>query len=53
MHTALTDDAWRAAAVAAGRRKVTAHYDTAAVAAQVKTIYEELIAERHPLRHSA
>lgn len=53
LHTALTDDAWRATVVAAGRRQVAAHYDTAAVAAQVKTIYEELIAERHPLRHSA
>lgn len=53
LHTALADDAWRAAVVAAGRRKVVARYDTAAVAAQVKTIYEELIAERHPLRHSA
>lgn len=53
LHTALVDDVWRTAVVAAGRRKVVAHYDTAAVAAQVKTIYEELIAERHPLRHSA
>ncbi len=53
LHTALTDDAWRTTAIAAGRRKVAAHYDTAAVAAQVKSVYEELIAERHPLRHSA
>lgn len=53
LHTALTDDAWRASAIAAGRHKVAAHYDTAAVAAQVKSVYEELIAERHPLRHSA
>lgn len=53
VQVALTDEKWRAATVAAGRHKVTAHYDTAAVAAQVKTVYEELIAERHPLRHSA
>jgi phosphatidylinositol alpha-mannosyltransferase len=53
LHTALTDESWRATAIAAGQRKVAAHYDTAAVAAQVKSVYEELIAERHPLRHSA
>lgn len=53
MHAVLTDEVWRATAIAAGRRKVAADYDTAAVAGRVKAIYEELIAERHPLRHSA
>lgn len=51
--TALHDDAWRRAVRAAGRRKVEAEFDTAVVAAQVKQVYDELIAERHALRHPA
>jgi glycosyltransferase involved in cell wall biosynthesis len=50
---AMNDEAWRAAVVAAGRRKVEAEYDTAVIAGQVKQVYDELIAERHPLRHTA
>lgn len=51
--TALDDEAWRAGVIAAGRRKVAADYDTAVIARQVKQVYEELIAERHALRHPA
>lgn len=51
--TALHDDAWRARVTAAGRRKVAAEYDAAVIAAQVKQVYDELIGERHALRHPA
>jgi starch synthase len=53
LHHALGNETWRAGVIAAGRRKVQEEYDTRVVVGQVKQVYEQLIAERHPLRHSA
>lgn len=49
----LQDDAWRASLAEAGRRRVREHHDATAIAAQVKAVYDELVAERNPLQCSA
>jgi len=53
MDVALCDDAARAAVVAAGRERVLAKYDTLVIAGDVRRLYENLVEERHALRHSA
>lgn len=43
---ALTNEAARAAAIAAGRTRVIAEYDTQVLAARVRTLYEHLVEEK-------
>lgn len=53
LELALHNETWRAGTIAAGRRKVTEEYDASVAVGRVKQVYEQLIAERHALRHSA
>jgi alpha-maltose-1-phosphate synthase len=53
VRTALRDQEWRRRVAAEGGRQVAAQYDTAVIGAQVKRLYEELIEQRHALRHPA
>lgn len=53
MDVALTDASARAAAIAAGRERVLAQYDTRVIASGIKRLYENLVEERNAVRHSA
>jgi glycosyltransferase involved in cell wall biosynthesis len=50
---ALLHPALRARLAAAGSGMVSAEYDTTVLAGRMKRLYEELIEEKHALRHSA
>lgn len=50
---ALAPTEGRARAVAAGRERVVAEYDTQVIASGVRRLYEQLVEEKHALRHSA
>jgi glycosyltransferase involved in cell wall biosynthesis len=50
---ALTNEQRRAEAVAAGRQRVVAEYDTQVLASRVRQMYEHLVEEKNAVRHSA
>ncbi len=50
---ALANPDARARVVAAGRARVVAEYDTRVLASRVRALYENLVDEKHALRHSA
>jgi glycosyltransferase involved in cell wall biosynthesis len=51
--TVLTDEKKRAATIAAGRQRVINEFDTRVIASGVRRLYENLVEEKHALRHSA
>ena len=50
---ALTNETLRAQAIAAGRERVTAEYDTQVLASRVRQLYEELVEEKNAVRNSS
>lgn len=50
---AMTDEARRTAVIASGRERVVADYDTQVLASRVRRLYEQLLEEKHALRHPA
>jgi len=53
VHLTLTNPNWRARSIAAGHHRVIADYDTVVLAGRMKQLYEQLIEEKHALRHPA
>lgn len=51
--SALKDDGWRGSIAAAARNRVEREFDTRVIAAQVKSLYDELINERQGLTRAA
>ncbi|HVU36431.1 MAG TPA: glycosyltransferase family 4 protein [Opitutaceae bacterium] len=51
--TALTNAPAREQAIAAGRQRVTAEFDTQVLASRVRRLYEQLVEEKHAVRHTA
>ncbi len=50
---ALTNEERRAAAIAAGRERVVAEYDTQVLASRVRTLYQHLVEEKNAVRDPA
>jgi starch synthase len=53
IEVALTNEDARRQAIAVGRERVVAEYDTQVLASRVRTLYEHLVEEKNALRHSS